>query len=58
MSHEIRTPMNAIIGFTDLSLKNEDVHEARKQMRKVSKAAKNLILIINATVSDTKLRQP
>lgn len=56
MSHEIRTPMNAIIGFSDLSLKTENVPlTAIEYMQIVNSSARSLLTIINDILDLSKL---
>jgi len=55
MSHEIRTPMNAIIGMSRLALNLGLDDKARNYVEKVSRAAANLLGIINDILDYSKI---
>jgi len=56
MSHEIKTPMNAIIGFTDMLEKTELDKQQQDYVLKISRAAENLIGIINRIFDFSKIQ--
>ncbi|HXV97534.1 MAG TPA: PAS domain S-box protein, partial [Anaerolineae bacterium] len=58
ISHELRTPLNAIIGYSDLLRDEaEEVNQPEfvSDLKKISKAAKNLLHIINDILDLAKL---
>ena len=55
MSHEIRTPMNAILGFTHLSLKQNDLGTIHNYLHKIQYSAQNMMSIINDILDFSKI---
>ncbi len=55
MSHEIRTPMNAIIGMSHLALQTALDERQRGYIDKVSRAAQNLLGIIDDILDFSKI---
>jgi signal transduction histidine kinase/CheY-like chemotaxis protein len=56
MSHEIRTPMNAIIGFTDLTLKTNNLSDQQKDfLTDVKHAGDSLLSLINDILDFSKI---
>jgi len=47
MSHEIRTPMNAIIGYTNLTKKEDISPTAREYLDKIETSSQHLLALIN-----------
>ena len=47
MSHDIRTPMNAIIGYTNLTMKEDISPTARKYLGKIETSSQHLLALIN-----------
>ena len=47
MSHDIRTPMNAIIGYTNLTLKEDISPAAREYLGKIETSSQHLLALIN-----------
>lgn len=47
MSHDIRTPMNAIIGYANLTMKEEISPAAREYLGKISTSSQHLLSLIN-----------
>ena len=47
MSHDIRTPMNAIIGYTNLTMKEEISPTAKKYLGKINTSSQHLLSLIN-----------
>ena len=55
MSHEIRTPLNAIIGFTHLLMHRATELQVIEQLKKIEKAGKHLLSIINDILDMSKI---
>ncbi|AKS43094.1 response regulator [Wenzhouxiangella marina] len=55
MSHEIRTPINAIIGFSYLGESSEDLKEGRDYMRKVGRAGRTLLGLVNDVLDFSRI---
>ncbi|HMS83962.1 MAG TPA: PAS domain S-box protein [Nitrospira sp.] len=55
MSHEIRTPMNAIIAMADLLLETPLSTEQQEYVNRFSRAATNLLDLINAILDISKI---
>lgn len=55
MSHEIRTPMNAILGFTELTLREDISSQVREYVDGINLASRNLLAIINDILDITKI---
>ncbi len=55
MSHEIRTPMNAILGFTELTLRENINSQTREYVEGIQLSARNLLAIINDILDITKI---
>ena len=47
MSHDIRTPMNAIIGYTNLTMKEDISPAAREYLGKIETSSQHLLALIN-----------
>jgi hypothetical protein len=56
ISHELRTPMNAIIGFTKLTLENDDLNDDNKEnLNLVIKSAEHLTALIKDLLDVSKI---
>src|SRR6185503_17610447 len=58
ISHELRTPLNAIIGYSDLlrdEAEEDNQQEFVSDLKKINKAAKNLLHIINDVLDLSKI---
>lgn len=55
MSHEIRTPINAIIGFSYLGESSESIDEGRDYMRKVGRAGRTLLGLVNDVLDFSRI---
>ena len=55
MSHEIRTPVNAIIGFNEMTLKEDVSDEVRENARNIDVASRILLHTINEILDMSKL---
>ena len=54
MSHDIRTPLNAIIGYTDMSLENGELHpDVREYLLKAEASSKYLLSLISDILNMT-----
>lgn len=58
MSHDIRTPINAIIGYTEISLKDETLSkETRENLTNVQTSSKGLLDLVTNVLSVTKIEE-
>jgi len=56
MSHEIRTPMNAILGYTQLTLRDESIGAAVKaNLRIIVKSGEHLLALINDVLDMSRI---
>lgn len=55
MSHEIRTPMNAIVGFSELSLRDNAPPAVCERLERINRAARALLAIINDILDYSKI---
>ena len=55
MSHEIRTPVNAIIGFNEMTLREEVSDEVRENARNIEAAGRTLLHTINEILDMSRL---
>jgi signal transduction histidine kinase len=58
MSHELRTPLNAVIGYAELleeELADSTTPEARADLGRITRSAKDLLAMINAVLDLTRL---
>lgn len=55
MSHEIRTPLHAVLGLAYLLEKSELPADARELVRKVRRAGRSLLGIVNDVLDDAKI---
>jgi two-component system, sensor histidine kinase and response regulator len=55
MSHEIRTPLSAILGLTHLLLRDASSAQAAARLRKVEKAGRHLLAVINDILDLAKI---
>lgn len=55
MSHEIRTPMNAIVGFSELSLRDDAPPATRERLERINRASRALLAIINDILDYSKI---
>lgn len=55
MSHEIRTPMNAIVGFSELSLRDDAPPAVRGRLERINRASRALLAIINDILDYSKI---
>lgn len=56
MSHEIRTPMNAILGYSQILLKEKDLHrDQRDSIATIHKSGNHLLEVINDILDISKI---
>jgi signal transduction histidine kinase len=55
MSHEIRTPVNAIIGFNEMTLREQISDEVRENARNIEVASRILVHSVNEIMDISKL---
>ncbi|WP_052046268.1 response regulator [Candidatus Paracaedibacter symbiosus] len=55
MSHETRTPLNAIIGFAELSLKEELTDTVREYLNHIYNASQSLLTIANDVIDVSRI---
>lgn len=58
MSHELRTPLNAVIGYSEIisdSAKDHDFDSIPKDAKKITKAGKHLLALINNVLDLSKI---
>lgn len=55
MSHEIRTPINAVIGFSELSLKNNPDPETADYLDNIKRSSHALLAIINEVLDISRI---
>jgi PAS domain S-box-containing protein len=58
MSHELRTPLNAILGFSqlmDLEMAEQGVNDWLEDLKKIERAGKHLLGLINAILDLSKI---
>jgi len=56
MSHDIRTPLNAIIGYTDMSLENGELHpDVREYLLKAEASSKYLLSLISDILNMSRI---
>jgi signal transduction histidine kinase/ABC-type amino acid transport substrate-binding protein len=55
MSHDIRTPLNGIVGFTDIALREPDVHKKQEYLQKIKLSGDLLINLVNDTLELSRI---
>jgi signal transduction histidine kinase len=55
MSHEIRTPMNSIMGFAELALDSDSMHQVKNFLSKINSSVKWLLHIIHDVLDISKI---
>lgn len=55
MSHEIRTPLNAIIGFSDISIDQDEFEEYQENTKLIKNSAHILLNLINDILDFSKI---
>ena len=56
MSHELRTPLNAILGFSQLTIRDQNIpREARENLGIISRSGEHLLTLINDVLDLSKI---